>query len=597
MRVSSNQILEAGVQSMDNSLADAMAWQKKISTGKNYSKASDNPYAVSRGVRLDFDVARLEMYKTNQNYVASTHAIAQSQMGTMIDELIVLKQAFVQSQNGAFNSTNFKALKIQAEQIRDTIKSQMTAKDATGNAIFPETVNNVQIEPNVTVKSGVQFTEAFNGGTLADPTQSALYIKVNDFVTYLDQTRESLLAAPIYIENPKGPVPVEVALQYNTSFTENVHSYVNNINTHEGGTHIAGFRQALTRTLKSYADKEGLTSKLKFDIAGDDFREGLTAVVSVKVAEPQFEGQTKTKLGNNEVMGAVHSAVSEALSHYLEENPREARQIISKVILAATARHAARKAREMVQRKNVLSGNSMPGKLADCSERDASLCEIFLVEGDSAGGTAKQGRNRAFQAILPLRGKILNVEKAMEHKIYENEEIRNIFTALGVSVGTEEDQKALNISRLRYHKIIIMTDADVDGSHITTLILTFFFRYMKTLIESGHIYIATPPLYLVKKGTQQRYAWNDQDRQDAVKELAKGAAESTVNIQRYKGLGEMNAEQLWDTTMNTDTRTLRRVTIDSAAEADRVFSMLMGDEVPPRREFIEQNARYARLDV
>ena len=420
---------------------------------------------------------------------------------------------------------------------------------------------------------------------------------LQEFVTYLDQTRESLLAAPIYIEHSKGPVPVEVALQYNTSFTENVHSYVNNINTHEGGTHIAGFRQALTRTLKSYADKEGLTSKLKFDIAGDDFREGLTAVISVKVAEPQFEGQTKTKLGNNEVMGAVHSAVSEALSHYLEENPREARQIISKVILAATARHAARKAREMVQRKNVLSGNSMPGKLADCSERDASLCEIFLVEGDSAGGTAKQGRNRAFQAILPLRGKILNVEKAMEYKIYENEEIRNIFTALGVSVGTEEDQKALNISRLRYHKIIIMTDADVDGSHITTLILTFFFRYMKILIESGHIYIATPPLYLVKKGTQQRYAWNDQDRQDAVKELAKGAAESTVNIQRYKGLGEMNAEQLWDTTMNTDTRTLRRVTIDSAAEADRVFSMLMGDEVPPRREFIEQNARYARLDV
>lgn len=420
---------------------------------------------------------------------------------------------------------------------------------------------------------------------------------LQEFVAYLDQTRESLLAAPIYIEHSKGPVPVEVALQYNTSFTENVHSYVNNINTHEGGTHIAGFRQALTRTLKSYADKEGLTSKLKFDIAGDDFREGLTAVISVKVAEPQFEGQTKTKLGNNEVMGAVHSAVSEALSHYLEENPREARQIISKVILAATARHAARKAREMVQRKNVLSGNSMPGKLADCSERDASLCEIFLVEGDSAGGTAKQGRNRAFQAILPLRGKILNVEKAMEYKIYENEEIRNIFTALGVSVGTEEDQKALNISRLRYHKIIIMTDADVDGSHITTLILTFFFRYMKTLIESGHIYIATPPLYLVKKGTQQRYAWNDQDRLDAVKELAKGAAESTVNIQRYKGLGEMNAEQLWDTTMNPDTRTLRRVTIDSAAEADRVFSMLMGDEVPPRREFIEQNARYARLDV
>jgi len=420
---------------------------------------------------------------------------------------------------------------------------------------------------------------------------------LQEFVAYLDQTRESLLSQPIYIENPKGPVPVEVALQYNSSFTENVHSYVNNINTHEGGTHIAGFRQALTRTLKNYADKEGMTSKLKFDIAGDDFREGLTAVVSVKVAEPQFEGQTKTKLGNNEVMGAVNSAVSEALSHYLEENPREAKQIIAKVILAATARHAARKARELVQRKNVLSGNSMPGKLADCSERDASLCEIFLVEGDSAGGTAKQGRNRAFQAILPLRGKILNVEKAMEHKIYENEEIRNIFTALGVTVGTEDDQKALNVSKLRYHKIIIMTDADVDGSHITTLILTFFFRYMKTLIESAHIYIATPPLYLVKKGNQQRYAWNEEDRIQAVQEVAKGGSESNVSIQRYKGLGEMNAEQLWDTTMNPDTRTLRKVTIESAAEADRIFSMLMGDEVPPRREFIEQNARYAKLDI
>jgi DNA gyrase subunit B len=451
------------------------------------------------------------------------------------------------------------------------------------------------------LNKGIHLSLADQRETLEDDTfrQEDFYSEggLREFVAYLDQTRESLLSQPIYIENLKGPVPVEIALQYNTSFTENVHSYVNNINTHEGGTHIAGFRQALTRTLKNYADKEGMTSKLKFDIAGDDFREGLTAVVSVKVAEPQFEGQTKTKLGNNEVMGAVNSAVSEALSHYLEENPREARQIIAKVILAATARHAARKARELVQRKNVLSGNSMPGKLADCSERDASLCEIFLVEGDSAGGTAKQGRNRAFQAILPLRGKILNVEKAMEHKIYENEEIRNIFTALGVTVGTEEDQKALNISKLRYHKIIIMTDADVDGSHITTLILTFFFRYMKTLIESSHIYIATPPLYLVKKGNQQRYAWNEEDRVQAVQDLAKGGAESSVNIQRYKGLGEMNAEQLWDTTMNPDTRTLRKVTIESAAEADRIFSMLMGDEVPPRREFIEQNARYARLDI
>ena len=340
-----------------------------------------------------------------------------------------------------------------------------------------------------------------------------------------------------------------------------------------------------------------MTAKLKFDIAGDDFREGLTAVISVKVAEPQFEGQTKTKLGNNEVMGAVNAAVGEALSHFLEENPRDARQIINKVILAATARHAARKAREMVQRKNVLSGNSMPGKLADCSETDPTACEIYLVEGDSAGGTAKQGRNRAFQAILPLRGKILNVEKAMEHRIYENEEIRNMFTALGVSVGTEEDQKALNTAKLRYHKIIIMTDADVDGSHITTLILTFFYRYMKALIESGYVYIASPPLYLVKKGNQQIYAWNDKERQEAVAEVTKGGSESGVVIQRYKGLGEMNAEQLWSTTMNPETRILRQVNIESAAEADYTFSMLMGDEVPPRREFIEQNARYARLDV
>jgi DNA gyrase subunit B len=433
------------------------------------------------------------------------------------------------------------------------------------------------------------------GGFKSDTFYSQGGLK--EFVSYLDNTREKLIPEPIYIENNKGTVPVEVAMQYNTSYSENVHSYVNNINTHEGGTHVAGFRQALTRVLKAYADKEGMTTKLKFDIAGDDFREGLTAVISVKVQEPQFEGQTKTKLGNNEVIGAVNTAVAEALNNFLEENPREARQIINKVILAATARHAARKAREMVQRKNVLSSNSMPGKLADCSESDPEKCEIYLVEGDSAGGTAKQGRNRAFQAILPLRGKILNVEKAMEHKIYENEEIRNIFTALGVTVGTDEDQKALNTSKLRYHKIVIMTDADVDGSHITTLILTFFFRYMKELIESGYVYIATPPLYLVKKGNNQIYAWNDKERQEAVKELAKGGSESSVNIQRYKGLGEMNAEQLWSTTMNPDTRTLRRVTIESAAEADHIFSMLMGDEVPPRREFIEQNARYAKLDI
>jgi DNA gyrase subunit B len=419
---------------------------------------------------------------------------------------------------------------------------------------------------------------------------------LREFVSFLDSTREKIIENAIYMESDKTGIPVEVAMIYNTSYSENIHSYVNNINTHEGGTHLAGFRRGLTRTLKSYADKTGLLTKLKIDITGDDFREGLTAVISVKVAEPQFEGQTKTKLGNNEVMGAVDIAVSEMLNNYLEENPKQAKMIVDKVILAAQARNAARKAREMVQRKNVLVGSGLPGKLSDCSEADPAACEIYLVEGDSAGGTAKQGRNRAFQAILPLRGKILNVEKAMMYKIFENDEIKNIFTALGVTIGTEEDSKELNITKLRYHKIIIMTDADVDGSHITTLILTFFFRYMKELIENGYIYIATPPLYLVKKGKEQRYCWNEDQRLIAVKELA-GEKESTVNIQRYKGLGEMNAEQLWETTMNPENRTLRQVTIDSAAEADRIFSMLMGDDVPPRRDFIERNAKYAKIDV
>jgi DNA gyrase subunit B len=390
---------------------------------------------------------------------------------------------------------------------------------------------------------------------------------------------------------------VEVAMQYNTGFTENIYSYVNNINTHEGGTHLAGFRRALTRTLKTYADKSGLFEKLKFEISGDDFREGLTAIVSVKVAEPQFEGQTKTKLGNNEVMGAVDQAVSDMLSNYLEEHPREARMIVDKVILAATARHAARKARELVQRKNVLTGTGLPGKLSDCSDSDPSACELFLVEGDSAGGTAKQGRDRRFQAILPLRGKILNVEKAMEYKIYENEEIRNIYTALGVFRDENKEGRPLNMDKLRYHKIVIMTDADVDGSHITTLILTFFFRHMKELIEGGFLYIATPPLYLVKKGKDQIYAWTDEQRQTAIKQLAGEGKEDNVNTQRYKGLGEMNAEQLWETTMNPSTRTLRQVTIDSAAEADRIFSMLMGDDVPPRRDFIEKNSKYAKIDA
>ncbi len=418
---------------------------------------------------------------------------------------------------------------------------------------------------------------------------------LSEFVTMLDENREKLTGV-IHIENSKADVPVEVAMQYNSSFSENVFSYVNNINTIEGGTHLAGFRRGLTRTLKAYADKSGMLSKLKFEISGDDFREGLTAVISIKVAEPQFEGQTKTKLGNSEVMGFVDQAVSAALSNYLEENPRDAKSIVQKVILAAQARHAARKARELVQRKGVLSGSGLPGKLADCSEKDPVVSEIFFVEGDSAGGTAKQGRDRHFQAILPLRGKILNVEKAMPHKIFENEEIRNIYTALGVSVGTEDDSKALNLDGLRYHKVIIMTDADVDGSHITTLMMTFFYRHMEDLIKNGHLYVATPPLYLVKKGKTERYCWTEEERKALVEELGKGK-DGTVHVQRYKGLGEMNAEQLWDTTMNPANRTLRLVTIENAAEADRVFSMLMGDDVPPRREFIERHAKYARIDA
>jgi len=418
-----------------------------------------------------------------------------------------------------------------------------------------------------------------------------------DFIKYLDENREKLIPEAIAIEGERNDIPVEIAMQYNTSFAENLHSYVNNINTHEGGTHLAGFRRGLTRTLKSYAEKTGMLAKLKFDINGDDFREGLTAIISVKVPEPQFEGQTKTKLGNNEVMGVVDQIVSEHLSNYLEENPKEARTIVNKVILAATARHAARKARELVQRKSVLSGSGLPGKLSDCSERDASKAEIYLVEGDSAGGTAKQGRDRRFQAILPLRGKILNVEKAMPHKIYESEEIKNIFTALGVHIGTDEDSKALNIDKLRYHKIVIMTDADIDGSHIATLILTFFFRYMTDLIEKGYVYIATPPLYLLRKGKQERYCWNEEEREALTKEWSADGTEKGIHIQRYKGLGEMNAEQLWDTTMNPAFRTLRQVTIENGLEADHVFSMLMGDEVPPRREFIEANAKYAKIDV
>ncbi len=419
---------------------------------------------------------------------------------------------------------------------------------------------------------------------------------LREFVDYLDGTREKLTEKPIYLETDKGGIPVEIAMQYNTGFNENIHSYVNNINTIEGGTHLSGFRRGLTTTLKNYAEKNGMLAKLKFDIDASDFREGLTAVISVKVAEPQFEGQTKTKLGNSEVMAAVSQATSSALENYLEENPKDAKAIIDKVILAATARHAARKARELVQRKTVMSGSGLPGKLADCSDRDPEKCEIFLVEGDSAGGTAKTGRDRAFQAILPLRGKILNVEKAMEHKIFESEQIRNIYTALGVTVGTEEDSKALNLSKLRYHKVIIMTDADVDGSHITTLILTFFFRHMIDLIKEGHVYCATPPLYLIKKGKSEQYCWTDEERRQIVEQLG-GGSDKGIHIQRYKGLGEMNAEQLWETTMSPQHRLLRQVTIENAAEADRIFSMLMGDDVPPRREFIEAHAKYANIDA
>ena len=420
---------------------------------------------------------------------------------------------------------------------------------------------------------------------------------LKEFAQYLDRNREPLIPDVIYFEGEREGIPVEVSLTYNTSYTENIQAYVNNINTHEGGTHLSGFRRGLTNTLKKYATDSGILAKEKIEIDGDDFREGLTAVLSVKVQEPQFEGQTKTKLGNREVTAPVSQAVSEMLAIYLEEHPAEAKLIVEKVVLAARARHAARKAREMVQRKNVLSGSGLPGKLADCSEKDPAQCEIYFVEGDSAGGTAKQGRDRHFQAIMPLRGKILNVEKAMQHKILENEEIKNIYTALGVRIGTEEDSKALNLEKLRYHKIIIMCDADVDGSHIETLILTFFFRYMKELIENGYIYIATPPLYQVKKGGKSQYAWNEDQRDMLIQELKGGGSESSVNVQRYKGLGEMNAEQLWETTMNPESRTLRQVTIDNAAECDQIFSMLMGDDVPPRREFIEKNAKYAKIDV
>jgi DNA gyrase subunit B len=458
----------------------------------------------------------------------------------------------------------------------DTLASRMRELSYLNKGITLTLTDERQVQ-----EDGSYFSETFHSDE-----------GLKEFIKFLDGTREAIISDVISMEGEKNGIPVEVAMVYNTSFTENFHSYVNNINTHEGGTHLAGFRRGLTTTLKKYADASGMLDKLKFEITGDDFREGLTAIISVKVAEPQFEGQTKTKLGNREVTSAVSQAVSEMLENYLEENPGDARIIVEKVVLAAQARNAAKKAREMVQRKSVMSIGGLPGKLSDCSEQDPSKCEVYLVEGDSAGGTAKQGRDRNFQAILPLRGKILNVEKAMTHRVFDNEEIKNIYTALGVTIGTEEDSKALNLSKLRYHKVVIMCDADVDGSHIETLILTFFFRYMKELIENSHIYIATPPLYLVKKGQKKQYAWSDKER-DTIAESFSGG----VQIQRYKGLGEMNAEQLWDTTMNPEFRKLRQVNINNSSEADRIFSMLMGDEVPPRREFIEKNAVYANIDA
>ena len=473
-------------------------------------------------------------------------------------------------------------------------------------AIFPETIYNYS-----TIASRLRELAYLNAGLtlhLEDlrekdeqgrPVEETFYSEggLREFVAYLDDTREKLIPAPIFVEGEKNSVLVQAALSYNTSFSETVVSYVNNINTIEGGTHVAGFRRALTRTLKSYAEKSGLLEKAKIEIAGDDFREGLTAVISVKVAEPQFEGQTKSKLGNAEAIGAVDTCLSEVLQNYLEEHPKEAKTIVSKVILAAQARQAARKAREMVQRKNVLTGSGLPGKLADCSDKDPAVCELFIVEGDSAGGTAKQGRNRRYQAILPLRGKILNVEKAQEHRIYENEQIKNMITALGITFGTEEDAKAVNTEKLRYHKIVIMTDADIDGSHIRTLILTFFFRYMRALIEKGYLYIALPPLYLLKRGAEARYCWTEEERESTAQALAQDGKADAVNLQRYKGLGEMNAEQLWTTTMDPSNRNLKQVSIASAAEADHLFSMLMGDEVAPRKAFIEKHSKYAKIDV
>ena len=602
---------------VDNSIDEALAGHCKNITvtilENNSIRVKDDGRGIPTGIHPKLGVSALEVVMTvlhaggkfdKDTYKVSggLHGVGVSCVNALSDPLIAEVH-----RDGKITMQEFRKGKpmYPAKEIGDTTERGTTVTFTPDMSIFTigeynyttlanrmrelsflnKGISITLIDDRQKDEQGISFTELFysEGG-------------LREFVKYIDGAKEKLIDEPIYIENNSGAIPVEVAMLYNNSFSETIQSYVNNINTHEGGTHLSGFRRGLTRTLKNYADKNGLLKNVKIEISGDDFREGLTAVISVKVQEPQFEGQTKGKLGNNEAIGAVDQAISEALSNYLEEHPKQARTIVDKVILAATARLAAKKARELVQRKNVMTGTGLPGKLADCASGDPFLCELFLVEGDSAGGTAKQGRNREFQAILPLRGKILNVEKALEYKIYENQEIKNIFTALGVFRGTSQDERALNIEKLRYHKVVIMCDADVDGSHITTLILTFFFRHMKELVEKGHVYIAAPPLYLVKKGKEQRYCWNEDDRAIAVKELG-GEKTDSVNIQRYKGLGEMNAEQLWETTLNPEYRTLRQVTIDSAAEADRIFSMLMGDEVPPRREFIEKNAKYAKVDL
>ena len=605
---------------IDNSIDEALAgYCKRIDITIHENGAvtvSDDGRGIPTGIMEKEQKSALEVVMTvlhaggkfdKDSYKVSggLHGVGVSCVNALSNELT----AIIMREGKIFRQVYRKGQPAtEVEVIGETDKSGTEITFLPDNTIFQTTEFNFEILAArlrelsflnkgilLTIKNMREMIEDGNGGV---PRYEEFYSDegLKEFVKYIDANREKIIENIIHITYDKTDYPVEIALQYNSSFSENVYSYVNNINTIEGGSHLAGFRRGLTRTLKKYAEDSGATAKLKFDINGDDFREGLTAIISVKVAEPQFEGQTKTKLGNSDVMGAVDQAVSAALTNYLEENPKDAKVIVQKVILAATARHAARKARELVQRKNEFSGSGLPGKLADCADRDPEKCEIYLVEGDSAGGTAKQGRDRRFQAILPLRGKILNVEKAMQHRIFESEEIKHIFTALGVNIGTDEDSKALNISGLRYHKIIIMTDADVDGSHIMTLIMTFFFRYMVDLIKGGNIFIATPPLYLIRKGKTERYCWSEEDRMAAIDELGQGK-ESAVTIQRYKGLGEMNAEQLWSTTMNPETRTLRQVTIENAAEADHIFSMLMGDEVPPRREFIETHAKYAKIDA